>query len=48
LEGIKAALHIVTTSLYAIPEMVEDSINGYITELKYYFFAKEIYQILKY
>jgi glycosyltransferase involved in cell wall biosynthesis len=40
LEAIKAGLPIVGTSLYAIPEMVQDNYNGYLTEPAYYFFDK--------
>ena len=41
LEAIKAGLPVIGSTLYAIPEMVEDSYNGYLTEPAYYFFDKE-------
>lgn len=41
LEAIKAGLPVIGSTLYAIPEMVQDSYNGYLTEPAYYFFDKE-------
>ena len=41
LEAIKAGLPVIGSTLYAIPEMVKDSYNGYLTEPAYYFFDKE-------
>lgn len=40
LEAMKSGVPIVATSLYAIPEMVEDGYNGYLTEPHYWFFGK--------
>lgn len=41
LEAIKAGLPVIGSTLYAIPEMVEHSYNGYLTEPAYYFFDKD-------
>lgn len=41
LEAIKRGLVILATDIYAIPEMVEDGINGYLIEPKYRFFNKD-------
>lgn len=38
LEAMKAGLPIISTKLYAIPEMVKDGVNGFLTEPKYAFF----------
>ena len=38
LESIKAGLPIISTKLYAIPELVQDGVNGYLTEPKWWFF----------
>ena len=38
LEGMKAGLPIITSKLYAIPEMVEENFNGYLCEPHYWFF----------
>lgn len=38
LEAIKSGNAILTTDLYAIPEMVKDQYNGYLTNPKYRFF----------
>ena len=40
LEAIKAGLPVISTRLYAIPEMVKDNINGFLTEPQWYFFDK--------
>lgn len=40
LEAIKSGLPVLGSNLYAIPEMVEDAYNGYLTEPAYYFFDK--------
>ena len=40
LEAMKARIVILSTDLYALPEMVEDNINGYLVEPKYRFFEK--------
>lgn len=40
LEAMKAGLPIISTNLYAIPEMVVDGHNGFLTEPKYYFFDR--------
>lgn len=40
LEAMKAGLPVVGTTLFAIPEMVEDGYNGYLTEPHYWFFDK--------
>ncbi len=41
LEAIKAGLPVIGSTLYAIPEMVQDAYNGYLTEPAYYFFDKD-------
>lgn len=41
LEAIKAGLPVIGCSLYAIPEMVENNYNGYLTAPAYYFFDKD-------
>ncbi|MEN1968864.1 glycosyltransferase family 4 protein [Lentibacillus sp. N15] len=41
LEGMKAALPIIATKLYAIPEMVKEGQNGFLIEPKYWFFDEE-------
>lgn len=41
LEAIKHGLPILATSIYAIPEMVEDNVNGYLVDPKYWFFDKD-------
>lgn len=38
LEAMKSGLPIITTRLYAIPEMVEDGYNGFLIEPHYWFF----------
>ncbi len=38
LEGIKSGLPIIGSRLYAIPEIVEDGINGYLCDPHYWFF----------
>ncbi|MBM7702306.1 glycosyltransferase family 4 protein [Metabacillus iocasae] len=38
LEGIKAGLPVLATKLYAIPEMVNDGFNGYLTDPQWWFF----------
>ncbi len=38
LEAMKAGLPVISTRLYAIPEMVEEGINGFLIEPKYWFF----------
>lgn len=38
LEGMKAGLPVLATKLYAIPEMVENEVNGFLTDPKYWFF----------
>lgn len=38
LEAMKAGLPIISTTLYAIPEMVKDGVNGYLTNPKWSFF----------
>ena len=40
LEAMKSGLPVIATNLYAIPEMVEDGYNGYLTEPHYWFFDK--------
>ncbi len=40
LEAIKAGLPVIGTALFAIPEMVVDGYNGYLTEPHYWFFDK--------
>ena len=40
LEAMKGGLPIIGSSLYAIPEMVKDGYNGFLTEPSYYFFDK--------
>lgn len=40
LEAIKAGLPVISTRLYAIPEMVDDGINGFLTDPKWWFFDK--------
>ncbi|WP_079347508.1 glycosyltransferase family 4 protein [Vagococcus martis] len=40
LEAMKAGLPIITTRLYAFPEMVEEGINGYMVQPKWEFFGK--------
>lgn len=41
LEAMKAGLPIIGSSLYAIPEMVMEGCNGFLTEPAYYFFDKD-------
>lgn len=41
LEAIKSGMPVISTKLYAIPEMVRDDYNGYLINPKYYFFNKE-------
>ncbi|NTM30910.1 glycosyltransferase family 4 protein [Enterococcus faecium] len=41
LESIKAGLPVISTKLYAIPELVEDGVNGYLTDPKWWFFDKK-------
>ena len=41
LEAMKAGNIILTTDLYALPEMVEDNYNGFLIEPKYRFFNKD-------
>lgn len=41
LEAMKAGLPVISTNLYAIPEMVVDGYNGYLTTPKYYFFDED-------
>ncbi|MGO1368493.1 glycosyltransferase family 4 protein [Senegalia sp. (in: firmicutes)] len=38
LEAIKSGNAVITTNLYALPEMVQDNYNGYLTSPKYRFF----------
>ncbi|GAA0861358.1 glycosyltransferase family 4 protein [Paraclostridium tenue] len=38
LEAIKSGMVVLATDLYAIPEMVEDTVNGYLVKPKYRFF----------
>jgi glycosyltransferase involved in cell wall biosynthesis len=38
LEAMKAGLPIISTKLYAIPEMVTDGLNGFLTDPKWWFF----------
>lgn len=40
LEGMKAGLPVIATKLYAIPEMVKDDVNGYLTDPQWWFFDK--------
>lgn len=40
LEAMKGGCAIITTSLYSIPECVENNVNGILLEPKYYFFDK--------
>lgn len=40
-EAIKSNLSIIATSVYAIPEMVKNNRNGFLTNPKYYFFDKQ-------
>jgi len=40
IEAMKAGLAIISSKLYAFPEMVEDGINGYLIEPKYWLFDK--------
>lgn len=40
LEGIKAGLPVIGSRLYAIPEMVEDNVNGYLCDPHFWFFDK--------
>lgn len=40
LEGMKAGLPVIATRLYAIPEMVKDGENGYLTNPHWWFFDK--------
>lgn len=40
LEGMKAGLPVIATNLYAIPEMVKDGLNGYLTNPHWWFFDK--------
>lgn len=47
LEAMKAGLPIISTKLYAIPEMVKDGVNGFLTEPKYAFFDNNNLQILR-
>lgn len=41
LEAMKSGLPIISTDLYAIPEMVKDGVNGFLTEPKFWFFDKK-------
>lgn len=41
LEAMKAGCAVISTNLYAIPEMVEDNVNGYLIEPKYRIFSKD-------
>lgn len=41
LEAMKAGLPIVSTRLYAIKEMVQEGVNGFLTDPHYWFFDKE-------
>lgn len=41
LEAIKSGMAVLSTDLYAIPEMVEDKINGYLVKPKYRFFNED-------
>lgn len=38
LEAMKFGLPVISTNVYAIPEMVQDGVNGYLTEPRYHFF----------
>ena len=38
LESIKAGLPVISTRLYAIPEMVADGVNGFLTDPKHWFY----------
>lgn len=40
LEAMKAGLPVIATKLYAIPEMVKEGENGFLTDPKYWFFDK--------
>lgn len=40
LEAMKSGLPVITTRLYAIPEMVEDGVNGFVTDPKFWYFDK--------
>lgn len=40
LEGMKSGLPILATRLYAIPEMVTDGVNGYLTDPQWWYFDK--------
>lgn len=41
LEGLKAALPVLATNIYGIPEMVEENKNGYLISPKYWFFTED-------
>lgn len=41
LEAVKSGLPVIASRLYAIPEMVEDGINGYLCDPHYWFFDKQ-------
>lgn len=41
LEALHSGLAFVTSSLYSIPEIVEDEVNGYLVEPHYWFFSKD-------
>ncbi len=41
LEAMKAGLPVITTKLYAIPEMVTDGENGYLTEPAWWYFTPD-------
>lgn len=41
LEAIKAGLCVLATDLYAISEMIQENINGYLVNGKYNFFSKD-------
>lgn len=41
LEGLKAGLAVLSTNIYAIPEMVKNNKNGYLIRPKYLFFSED-------
>lgn len=41
LEAMKSGLPIIGTSLYAIPEMVKEGVNGFLTDPAWWFFNKD-------
>ena len=41
LEAMKSGLPVIASTLYAIPEMIEDGHNGFLTDPHYWFFGKD-------